>query len=355
VLAAGSFSAPAIDQTGQVRLDGEVENNDGRLCVTLTNNADRPLEGIAVIALGSDADQAEIGRFPFRLESRSNGYFRIRSVQITGSYYRLRILSPAGDLLLYRAAPIKRVSDASTALEVTLAAAVERPSVINNRPAAGEPAPQPAASEPEEVSVRAQLLGNPADPDSFAIFFELRSRRPVRGAKLSITAGKFSDSKPVSLEPSSMVQFQLPGRGSPAGEFDRIEYTLIEKDGRQLARGALELEKLMADDAITVLDVRTNRPSYSIGATVKLTVLLEGRSPTGYRLEVTLRDYNGTAHFQDQRFGDGQAALTPQEFTFILPAGAQQPLVFEYKLFNPETGLLFDSGEFEIPVEDKPF
>ena len=106
---------------------------------------------------------------------------------------------------------------------------------------------------------------------------------------------------------------------------------------------------------ITVLDVRTNRPSYTIGETVKLTVMLEGRSPKGYRLEVLMRDYNGLKMFIDQRSGDGQSALTPQEFVFILPTEAQKPLVFEYKVFNPESGLLFDSGEFEIPVEDKSF
>lgn len=352
-------SVPDLDRSAlQINLNGEIENNDGRICISLTNNSDNPIEGIAVVAIGSDADQFELGQFSFHLEARSGGYFRIKTAGSPGDYYRLRILSPEGKLLLYRAAPIKRVSDASPALEVTLTAAAGKTAEINTRITAEHPAqPETTTALPEaasqDVSVKAQLLGSPVDPASFAVFFELRSRRPISQATLSITAGKFSDSRPVSLGPAATVQFQLPGKDSDSGEFERIEYTLTEKDGRQLARGTLEIDQLMADDVITVLDVRTHRPSYTTGETARLTVLLEGQSRNGYRLEVLVRDYNGLKLFLDQRNGDGQTALTPQEFIFILPTDAQKPLIFEYKIYNPESGLLFDSGEFEIPVEDK--
>jgi len=344
--AAPYFGPPA----GQIALDGVIENNSGRICITLTNNSEKPLDGVAMIALGSDADLAEIGEFPFRLEARSSSSFRVRSQSAGGSHYRLKIVGPGGALLLYRTAPIRQVSDSSPAIEVDLAPPRGKTPLANQGVPAtlGAPPDEPPAEAPE-ATVRPRLLGSPADPNSYAIFFELRARKPLLRARMTVRAGKFSESKPVSIDPAATLQFQLPG-----GEaFEKVDYILRDAGGREVVSGSVALDQLMDDDAITVLDVRTHQPSYTIGETAKLTVMLEGRSSSGYRLEVVMRDYNGLKMFVDQRAGDGQTALTPQEFVFILPTEAQRPLIFEYKVFNPETGLLFDSGEFEIPVVDK--
>lgn len=344
-----AVAAPYIGPpAGQIALDGVIENNSGRICITITNNSGNPLDGVAMIALGSDADLSEIGELPFRLEARSSSYFRVRSRSASGSHYRLKIVGPGGALLLYRTAPLRQVSDSSPATEVDLAPPRGKTPLVSQGgpPAVARPSEEPPVPE---ATVRPKLLGSPADPNSYAIFFELRARKPLLRAKMTIRAGKFSESKPVSIDPASTLQFQLPG-----GEaFEKVDYSLTDAGGREIVSGSIALDQLMDDDAVTVLDVRTHQPSYTIGETARLTVMLEGRSSSGYRLEVVMRDYNGLKMFVDQRSGDGQTALTPQEFVFILPTEAQRPLIFEYKVFNPESGLLFDSGEFEIPVVDK--
>ena len=194
--------------------------------------------------------------------------------------------------------------------------------------------------------MQARLLANEQANDSFILSLEFRASRPVSGATIAIAAGKLKDKKTVSINPQSHVEFKLPDQL----ETERISYTLTGKDGRVLAKGELDLQQLMADDFVTVNDIRTDRSSYDPGDTARVTTLIEGKSRHGYRLEVSAKDGQSQNIFRDQKVIGADDNTSSLEFTVLIPSGATAPVVFEFKIFDSETGMLFDSGEREIPV-----
>ena len=128
---------------------------------------------------------------------------------------------------------------------------------------------------------------------------------------------------------------------------------LNQKDGRILAKGEIQISQLMAEDTITVADIRTDRASYELGQLARVTVVLDGKSRNGYRLEVQAKDGQGLSFFSDQRQVSAEDTTKLHEFTITLATNASTPLTFEFRIFDLATGLLFDSGERTIPLTEK--
>jgi len=199
-----------------------------------------------------------------------------------------------------------------------------------------------------EVTIKGRLLAGQSENDPFILAFEMTAIRPVYDATLSITLGQHKDSKPVSVKRNLTVEFKLPDQL----DSERISYEMTAKNGRVIVKGELGLDQLMAEDFVTVADIRTDKSSYDLGDSVQVTVRLEGRSPHGYRLETLAKDGQGVVFFQDQYQANADNQSNTQEFSLTLPREMTSPVVLEFKLFDAETGLLFDSGEREIPINN---
>jgi hypothetical protein len=199
-----------------------------------------------------------------------------------------------------------------------------------------------------EVTIKGRLLAGQSENDPFVLAFEMTAIRPVSDATLSIALGQHKDSKPVSVKRDLTVEFKLPDQL----DGERISYEMTAKNGRVIVKGELSIDQLMAEDFVTVSDIRTDKSSYELGDSVNVTVQLEGKSPRGYRLEALAKDGQGVIFFRDQYQTNADNQTDTQEFTITLPRETTSPIVLEFKLFDAETGLLFDSGEREIPVNN---
>ena len=67
-------------------------------------------------------------------------------------------------------------------------------------------------------------------------------------------------------------------------------------------------------------------------------------------VEVTVKDGRGNIFFRDSRKGANESGKSNQDFAVNLPRETPGPLIFEFKLYEAETGTLFDSGEREIAL-----
>ncbi|MBS1789924.1 MAG: hypothetical protein JST85_19530 [Acidobacteria bacterium] len=197
-----------------------------------------------------------------------------------------------------------------------------------------------------QVQVKTRLLASEDGGDSFTLFFELRAQKPVNTAILAISADKLKDQKQISINLQSNVEFKLPD----SLQTDKVNYILNDKDGRVLAKGELNLQKLMDDDFVSASDIRTDRTSYQSGEAVRMTVMLEGKSQSGYRVEISVRDGQSQVIFRDQKIVGKDESFNSLDFSFTLPNSVASPVAFEFRIFDAETGLLFDSGEREVPI-----
>ena len=78
--------------------------------------------------------------------------------------------------------------------------------------------------------------------------------------------------------------------------------------------------------------------------------MVDGKSQSGYRLEVSVRDGQSQTLFRDQKTVGTDENVKSLDFSFMLPSDVSLPAVFEFRIFDAETGLLFDSGEREVPM-----
>jgi hypothetical protein len=79
---------------------------------------------------------------------------------------------------------------------------------------------------------------------------------------------------------------------------------------------------------------------------------LEGRSPTGYLLEVTAKDENGTLLLNESRKGIFSKGKSFQEFQVEIPAEAHGAIGVEFKASGNLTKKLFDSGTRDLIIND---
>jgi hypothetical protein len=341
----------------RAQIAGGIENNNGQLRLNLTNNSTREFRGEGIIAIGDDLEKREIGQITLSIAPQETKLFQINGGYEPGPQFSLRIFDQSGALAYYKIGPIKSVSDSTPALVVTL-----RPVSSSKKPGARLPTaapstlgaqPPPRAEEPPvvaEVTITGRLLADRTKPGRLLIAIEMSAPRPINGATLAISAGamgKFKDRKPVDLRQTQTVEFKLPD----PFDAERIGYELTAKTGRVIAKGELDVGRLMAEDSVTVTGVRLDKTSYEPGDSVQVTVLLGGKSPNGFRLEAQVLDGQGGVIFQDRRQGGANDPANAQSFTLTLPRELGASVNFGFNVYDGETGLLFDSGEREIPIK----
>lgn len=316
------------------------------------NNSSREFRGRGVIGTGSESEQKEIGQLDLVLPPQEITLLLLSGIHPSGNQFSLKIFDQNGALVFYKIAPIKNVSDSTPAIAVKLSPVSKGGDVTvsSNKPASlntvitGDPGnPSPVVAE---VTIKGRLLAGQSETDPFIVAFEMTAARPLYDATMTIALGKFKDRKPVSIKRDLTVEFKLPEQP----DTERLSYELIAKNGRVIAKGELDLAELMAEDFVTVTDVRTDKSSYDPGEPVQVTVLLEGRSPNGCRLEIAVKDGQGNVFFRDQYRTDSDNPTNTQGFTMTLPREVSSPVTLEFKIYDNETGLMFDSGEREIPI-----
>ena len=340
-------------------LAGWVENNDGKLRLVLTNNSPQQFRGICRLSLGSDNDQKEIGQVMLMLPPQETTLLQLNNIIPSGQQYTLAIYDQKGVRRFFKIAPLRQISDPTPAQSVVVtpipqskpsqAKSIALLQPVSNLSSA-------AASETEEiiratsqVQVQARLLASEDSSAIFVLSLDLRTQRPIKDAKIAIAAGKIKANKLVSVYSQAQIEFKLPEQL----EAEQISYTMTSKDGRVLAKGELDLQQLMTDGVVVAKDIRTDRSSYSPGESARITLLLEGKSLHGFRLEVSAKDGQSQTIFRDQKTIAADDKADSQEFTISIPANASTPIFFEFKIFDSESGLLFDSGEREIPMNTK--
>ncbi len=341
----------------RLSISGWLENNNGRLRLILNNDSGQQFHGLAKIGLGDNEEQKEIGQIQLALPARELSLMEITGVNPSGNQYSLSVYDQRGVRVFFKIAPLRAVFDSTPAitvalLPVQLQRSKASPLIITGN---GSAIVSPAANDTDEfarvatqVQVQARLLANEEANDSFILLFELRAQRPVYNATISMTAGKIKERKPISVNLQSQAEFKLPNRL----DSDKISYLVTGKNGKVLAKGELDLQQLMADDYVAVADIRTDRSVYNPGETVRVTILQEGRTRAGYRLEVAARHGQNQNIFQDQKSVSANDQHNSFEFVIAIPNNVILPLVFEFKIYDAETGLLFDSGEREIPMTE---
>jgi hypothetical protein len=313
-------------------LIGVIENAAGQFRLNLTNtDAAREFRGTAHISLGNAAQQTEAGQLAVALAPQEARVFPLAGLKATGDQYLLTIYDQAGVVILYKLAPVRRVQG--------FAGPPSAPTVTPT------PSPSPPPVSENEVQVEPRLAGGENENDPFVLAFELAAPRPIINATFSISAKGLQQRKPVNVQGRITVDFKLP----EDLEDHKIKYALTDATGRVLAQGETDLEQLMADDYVSISEVKLDRPAYAPGESAHIVVQLQGTSRRGYRLESSVKDGRGTIFSRDTRKGvsEGKAA---QEFSVFIPRETPGPVIFEFKVYDAETGTLLDSGEREIPL-----
>jgi len=332
-----------------------MENNDGRLRLVLTNDSHQQFRGSCRISLGSEGNQKEIGQVELALPPQATTILQLNNITPSGQQYTLAIHDQKGARRFFKMAPLRQTADPTPAIAVAVIPIQTLPPRTNTTLLAASNSSSSIKAENDSdettqaaapIQVRARLLANGDAADTFLLSFEFRSARPVNGAKIAIVAGKIKDEKRVNIPQSlqSQLDFKLPEQL----EAEQISYTLTGKDGRVLAKGELDLQQLMSDGIVTVSDIRTDRSSYEPGESAQITILLQGKSSHGYRLEVSAKDGQTQTIFRDQKVIGAEDKADSLEFTIAIPNNVSAPVFIEFKIFDAETGLLFDSGEREI-------
>lgn len=356
-----AISMLAIPTSSQTEISGSIENNNGQIRIVLSNQGKVEFTGMLRMSLGSDIEQRDIGQADFKIAALEMRILKPAGVSSSGTHYTLTIYDSRGKLTFHKFAPIPKVSDTSPDIAITLVPSSTKGRAIAGTPGVSSKQESKAAIEqgsqaepsPEEVQVVARLLAGDGDKESFMLSFELASKYPVNNAEISIYIRKYKDSKPVSINTNSLVEFKLPEQINRETQ-DSIDYKLISKEGRLLARGTLTISELMTDDFVSVLEIIPGREEYEPGEAAKVTVFMEGSSPSGYRLEVLIKDRNGVILLKDQRqVSKIDQTQILEEFQFAIPDNARSPLTVVFKVFNPASGLMFDSGEREISLKEK--
>lgn len=397
-------------------LDGGVESVEGRLQVSLTNTDDvRSVSGSARISLGASDQQSERLEFTlapqesrlFPLGSRGapGDHYTLAVYEQAGALIFIKNAPVKRGVV---AAPIvtapaptipASAPDATTAttgvkvLTVKARLAAARPSqsggddiksLAPQQPSQPQIVEAPTPEQPSEPQVakikkpsakrarrgqspqimspeveRLMLLHSvkaPAsiealaydEPGPLALIFEISAPAPIINANLSVSANEFKQRQAVIIRGSANVEFKLP----EDFEEPKIKYILTDASGRALAQGELILEDLMQEDSVSLSDVKIDKETYDPGESAHFVVTLEGRSPDGYRLEVTAKDANAENLLNDSRNGVYSKGKAIQEFRIEIPAEAKGIITVEFKAFGNLTRKLFGYVVREIVIND---
>jgi hypothetical protein len=329
-------------------LTANLESSGRQYLLALDNNSDREFRGHVRVSLGQESEQLDAGQVAITLPPNGTKSLLLNVDNITGAHYTLQILDQKGTLVFYKVAPIRPVAGALlSGVETVSLAKVTAPNSPPTSTSLPVPTPSPPVPAPE-VQIKPRLIAGAQDNDPFLLAFDIAATKAILNATLNLNLGKAKLSKPVSINKHAVVEFNLPDYL----ETNQLTYQLKRQDGSIVAEGSTDLDKLFADDHVTVADIRPDRVAYGPGETVRLIVALEGQSPHGFKLEVIARDYSGNTFFTNTVYGNPGETVKEKEFTFAMPGEVKGPVVFEFKVYDGETGLLFDSGERELTIKE---
>ena len=332
-------------------LIASLENQNGQYLLSLTNNTERELRGSARLGLGTDSAQTDIGQLSVVVPANETKLYLLKGLTEQGEFYTLRLYSNEKALLFYKIAAVRRVSlgTLSQAETVSLSGASN---TSNNAPSVSAPAAIPAVSQsvPDEIQVKVRVAAGAEPDDPFQIAFELSGQRSLFDATLQFTLGATKATKPVSINRQAVVEFKVP---SDVGD-GKITYVLTRKDGSIVTQGETTLDKLFLDDVITVSDIRTDKTGYAPGETARLTIVMDGGSKEGYRLEVSAHDAQDSQFFSTVLYGKGGEKAGEQPLQLSLPNDAHERVIVKFKLYDAANNALFDSGERELTITAKP-
>ena len=185
-------------------------------------------------------------------------------------------------------------------------------------------------------------------PTSMVLAFDITAPSPIINASLSVSAKGFKGRQAVTIQKAGSAEFELPDDFSEP----KINYTLTDASGKTLIAGEFDFEALRMEDSVRVSEVKFDRESYSPGQSASLVMTLEGRAPTGYLLEVTAKDENGTFLLNESRKGIFSKGKSIVEFHLEIPAEAHGAIAVEFKAFGNLTKKLFDSGTRDLIIND---
>jgi hypothetical protein len=319
---------------------GEVERAGSTIQLVLTNPSDTSaFQGDAKIKVGLSADTdirltitlgpKETRRFPLPTSKTS---------ETSGDEYSLAVYDQTGRLVLLKIAPIKAT------------AASERATAPRQEPA--------SKKATEELRVSARLtrglasrdaeLPTPDQAEPFLLTFEIGSDTPVKDASFTLRAKDFQRRQPITIEGSAALEFKLPETLSER----KLSYTLASATGQTMASGEVDLDQLTASDAVSVGALTFDRPAYSPGESARLVIELQGDAPSGYRMNLTVKDGGGNLLVKDERRGSNNQGKSKQEFSIEIPREAHGPIIVEYQVFGGQTGALFDTGSRQIVLNE---
>jgi len=200
-------------------------------------------------------------------------------------------------------------------------------------------------SPPQSGKVEALISD---EPPSMVLAFDITSPSPIINASLSVSAKAFKGRQVINIQGMGSAEFELPD------EFNepKINYTLTDASGKTLIAGEFDFESLRMEDSVRVSEVKFDRESYGPGQSAHLVMTLEGRSPTGYLLEVTAKDENGSLLLNESRKGIFSKGKSFQEFQVEIPTEAHGAIGVEFKAFGNLTKKLFDSGTRDLIIND---
>jgi hypothetical protein len=215
-----------------------------------------------------------------------------------------------------------------------------RGKIDETRPLPGNQPSLPAAGETE-----IPILEEPA---FVALAFDITTPAPIINASLSVNSNGFKERQTITIHGAGTAEFKLPEDFNES----KINYILADASGKTLITGELDLEALKMEDSVRVSEVKFDQTSYSPGQSAHLVMTLEGRSSSGYLLQVTAKDENGSLLLDDSRRGIYQKGKSIQEFHVEIPAEAQGIVAVEFKALGNLTKKLFDSGSRNIVINN---
>jgi hypothetical protein len=328
-----------------------LDNYQGQYLLNLTNNTDRELRGVARLSLGSDHQQTEVGQIAVTIPANETKLYLLKGLNAQGEFYTLRLYRGSEALLFYKIAAVRRVNDGVLTKAETIAF-TGNGETVNAVSTAPPTAPIPSVSQPtpDEVHIKLRLAAGAQPEDPFVLVFELSGQRSLFNATLQMTLGTTKATKPVSLNLQAVVEFNMPAEVSDG----KIAYVLTRKDGSIVTQGETTLDKLFADDIVTVSDIRTDKTGYAPGETARLTVMLEGSSKAGYRLEITAHDPQDSQFFSTVLYGKAGEPGGEQPVQLSLPNDVKERVIVKFKLHDAANNALLDSGERELTIHEKP-
>src|SRR5262249_29035887 len=128
------------------------------------------------------------------------------------------------------------------------------------------------------------------EPTSMVLAFDITAPSPIINASFSVSAKNFKGRQAITIRGTGSAEFELPNDFNEP----KINYTLTDSSGKTLIAGEFDFEALRMEDSVRVSEVKFDRESYGPGQSAHLVMTLEGRSPSGYLLEVTAKDENGS-------------------------------------------------------------